>query len=159
MPGGLSWLGNGHESVHLWIRHQHVAGTGLRCQHAAHRLDDCGYAGRQQSRRRSSFGQDWDRAVVWRFAAAVASASPLSMAGGSNDDPRSLGIDAVALELRWHRQSTSANRSSRHASPDRRSWHTGRKLLGHSFGSKRYHCAGASAGYRSTHSELIRLMM
>jgi hypothetical protein len=85
------------------------------------------------------------------------------MAGGSNDDPRGLAIDAVALQLRWHRQSASANRSSWHASrhpaPNRHSWHTGRKLFGHSFGSERYHCTGASASYRSTYRELIRLMM
>ena len=90
------------------------------------------------------------------------------MAGVSDDDPRGLGIDAVALELRWHRQSDSAKRSSRDASPDRssrdssanrHSWHTGRKLLGHSFGSERYHGAAATANYGSAHSELIRLMM
>jgi hypothetical protein len=106
--------------------------------------------------------------VGWRSAAPAAWASPLAMAGGGNDDPRGLGIDAVALELRWHRQSKSANRysrhpspnrSSRHASPDWHSRHTGRKLLGHSFGSERYHCTGASASYRSTYRELIRLVM
>ena len=164
----LPCLGNRHESAHLWIRHQHVGGAGPRCQHAAHRLDNCGYGGRQQSCRPSGSGQDRHRALGWRFAAPAAWASPVSKAGGINVGPRGLGIDAVVLELRWYRQSESANQSSRDAFPDRpsrhpstnrHSWHTGRKLLGYSFGSERYHCTGASACYRSTHSELIRLMM